>query len=90
MEEGQFRIVQLSDLTRGLEEQCSQCVSPARGRGFAPAGVGGEGEVGSGEGWRGGVCKEDWRRARCRAGDSPLPTHLSLGCRGRNCGPSGS
>ena len=29
MEEGQFRIVQLSDLTRGLEEQCSQCVSPA-------------------------------------------------------------
>ena len=31
MEEGQFRIVQLSDPTRGLEEQCYQCVSPAGG-----------------------------------------------------------
>lgn len=82
MEEGQFRIVQLSDPTRGLEEQCYRCVSPAGGRGFSPAGVGGKGEVGSGEGWRGGVWRDDRRRVRCGAGNSPLPTHLSLGCRG--------
>ena len=48
-------------------------MSPAgRGR-FAPAGVGGPGEVGSGEGGRGGVWGEDRRRVRCTAGDSLWP-----------------
>lgn len=50
MEEGQFRIVRLSDLTRELEKLCYQHVSPAGGSGFVPAGVGGQVEVGSGEG----------------------------------------
>lgn len=42
-------------------------MSPAGGSGFAPAGVGGQGEVGSGEGGCGGVWREDWRRVRCTA-----------------------
>lgn len=53
IKEGQFRTMWLSGLTGGLERQCYQGVSPAGGSRLAHAGVGGQGEVGSREGWCG-------------------------------------